>query len=213
MANLFPAVRSIARENVKRRIIADGGSMRIRLKLRDVDGTDLSQLKTICGRKAGIRPLKNINLVMKLPLQGKGVYGETLARLARRTPLTVNINYPFKIPAKNFKYWSISFDVASPEVTEIGEALQIALADFQNLVGRRTIRKVAPQFSLFRHLSDKEVGQKLAFVQQNYQKGIRAVTAVGLCLQFEPAFPAYKPPEFEWPPEQIYFFSEPSDVD
>jgi hypothetical protein len=88
----------------------------------------------------------------------------------------------------------ISFPVSSPAFTDLGRQLSSALDDtllrLEDRPGaKRRPQHLFPRFMLMNQIpSTDDLNRKLEFAKQNYRRGIRLVTAIGLTLQFEPVF-------------------------
>jgi hypothetical protein len=80
-------------------------------------------------------------------------------------------------------------------MSEIGHRLLLDFEDIPllNVMDHRTgakrrPRALAPRFTLLKTTNLDDLHRKLEFAKQNYRRGIRLVTAIGLTLQFEPGF-------------------------
>ena len=181
----------------RQRLIADGGNFRIKLKVDPDDAEKLGQLRIICGGTTRLIPVTHISLFSKLPVQQRAVYEDRLLQLSRRPAFTININYPFKNKLQETKStnFHLNFDISSPQLKKLGKDLLLAVKDLPRfeIIGSRHAwnrsQVLAPRFMLGSKISSiDDLNRKLEFAKQNYKRGVRTVTAVGLSLEFQPVF-------------------------
>jgi hypothetical protein len=212
------------KQEVRRRLCADGGHFRIMLKIKEEDAEKLGQLRTMCGNAGRHRHVKGIGLVDRLPTQHSALYEKTLTRLSSRPPFTLFLNHPFHstrgVEVERLKgTFNISFDVSSPILGEIGRDLlqeperipRINTLDIHTFAKRRD-PALAPRFILVKYIPNlDDLHRKLEFAKQNFKRCVQSVSAVGLSLEFNPAYDrdpitGRRPMDYEKPPSQDFLF-------
>jgi len=179
-------------QEISRAIHKEGGLIDIYLKLNDVGSHNFGRIRERCCEGGEFKPLSYISLFRRFPASGRPFYQETISKFSQsQTPLEIKATYPFI--TTNRAKGMLHVQVTGPLLKTLCQDLAVAFK------GVRTVETAKPtpppvprlKFLIRTGLSDEEVDKKLQFAKENFERGPRTATAVGLCLRLQPAIPQH----------------------
>jgi hypothetical protein len=184
-----PWVQLRTKEQIARAIRKEGGVIEVYLKLDDVGSHNFGRIRERCcegGDARGFKPLSYISLFRRFPASGRPPHRVTISKFSHpQTPFEIEAAYPF---IANRTKGMLHVQVAAPVQNTLCQDLAVAFKGIHTVeLAKPSPPPVPrPKFLIRCRLSDEEVHKKLQFAKENFERGPRTATAVGLSLKFWP---------------------------
>jgi len=203
-----PRFRTAA--DIAKAIRKAGGLCQISFKIGHADDQRLGHLRKICGSKGHNQAATHIHLFFNYPASDQKFYRETLSKFSQQyKPFGLDIGRPFPKPYTTLK--GVGLELSSPTQKKLCSELSNAFKDVSELHNSRlhldNRRDPRLSLSIASRLSPEAAKETFKIATENFRKGPRSITIVGLSMRDRPYEPrdGY-PPGFEFPPWEDFLF-------